>query len=157
LVERKTRLEERKIELEIAETERLLDTLSPSQVEGAKDLVRPRAEDRQGQLLVLRFALLYVVLKLWGPARSALGLLVGGAFLGAQKAIGFSLDDSWILYPAVAMSQLPEVVTWILVIGIGWAFPISLAARSSTSTASAGRHRALRGRISPSSTRAGSS
>lgn len=120
LLIRKTRLEARKTELEIVEKERVLKALMPSQSEAAKDFVRPLIEGRQSQLLVLRFVLLYVVLKLWGLVESALGLVFGGALFGAHKVFGFDLVSPWILIPAFALGKLPEVVTWIIVIGIGW-------------------------------------
>lgn len=120
LLIRKTRLEARKTELEIVEKEQALKVLEESQSATAKDIVRPLIEGRQAQLLVLRFVLLYVVLRLWGLVESAYGFLFGGAVLGAQKIVGFNLDNPWIIIPAYALTKLPEVVTWIIVIGIGW-------------------------------------
>jgi hypothetical protein len=117
---RKTRLEARKTELEIVEKERALNALGPTHGEAAREIVRPIIEGRQAQLLVLRFALLYVVLRLWGLVESALGFVVGGAFLGLHKVVGFNFENPWIIYPAVLLTKLPEAVTWIIVIGIGW-------------------------------------
>src|SRR5262249_15393352 len=104
---RKTRLEARKTELEIVEKERALNALGPSQGEAAREIVRPIIEGRQAQLLVLRFALLYVVLRLRELVESVLGFVVGGAFLGLQKVVGFDLENSWIIYPAYLLTKLP--------------------------------------------------
>ena len=117
---RKTRLEARKTELEILEKERALQELAQVKPEAAHRIVAPIIEGRQGQYLLLRFVLLYVVLELWGLVRSVFSLIVGGAFLGAQQLAGSDLDPSkWILIPAFIISIVPQVVNWLIVLGLG--------------------------------------
>jgi hypothetical protein len=120
LLIRKTQLEARKTELEIVEKEQALKSLTRAHTEAAKELVRPLIEGRQAQLLILRAALLYVLLQFWGLIDSALVFIFGGVFIGAQKVLEFDLDNPWILFPAYVLSKLPQAVSWIIVIGIGW-------------------------------------
>lgn len=117
---RKTRLEARKTELEIVEKETALQKLATAQPEAAREIVRPIVEGRQSQYFVLRFVLLYVVLQLWSLAQSAFRFIIGGFLLGAQQALGFDLDNAWVLIPFYVLQNLPQVVSWIIVIGIGW-------------------------------------
>ena len=117
---RKTRLEARKTELEIHEKERALGELAGVRPEAAREIMAPIIAGRQGQYLVLRFVLLYVVLQLWGLVKSAFGLAIGGAFFGAQQFAKLDVSDNkWLLVPLFLISSIPQVVDWLIVLGLG--------------------------------------
>ncbi len=78
-------------------------------------------EEKLGRFLILRFVLLYVTLKLWSVITSAFTFLAGGIFLGVRKLSKESMiDDSWVMWGFYLLSNIPQVVTWLLILGIGW-------------------------------------
>jgi hypothetical protein len=117
---RKTKLDARKTELEILEKERALNALGKTHIETAKEIVRPIIENKKAQVLVLRFALLYVMLSLWGLVESGFGFLMSLAAYGLQQAGESNLDNPWVVVPAYLLAAVPRAVNWIIVIGIGW-------------------------------------
>jgi len=116
---RKTRLEARKTELEIIEKESQLQELTAGRSEAAREIVAPLVQGRQAQYLMLRFVLLYVVLRLWNAITSAFNVLITGAALGAQQFAKINLDNNWLLVPFFVISKLPEVVDWLIILGLG--------------------------------------
>lgn len=116
---RKTRLEARKTELEIIEKESQLQKLTAETSEAAREIVAPLVQGRQAQYLILRFVLLYVVLKLWDVITSAFSVLVTGAALGAYQFAKIDIEDNSLLIPFFFVSKLPQVVDWLIVLGLG--------------------------------------
>lgn len=118
---KKTRVEARKTELEIQEKEAALGKIPPAEKTLAQVLISPLFEAKQIQLLLLRFVLLYVTLRLWGLAEEAFGLFVGGAFLGAQKltSLSFDSDNLWVMIPLLLVSKLPKLGELVIILGIG--------------------------------------
>ena len=118
---KKTRVEVRKTELEIREKETALGKITPAEPSLAHALIAPIFEAKNIQLLLLRFVLLYVTLRLWALAEDAFGLLVGGAYLGAQKlaASHFESDNLWLMIPLLLISKLPKLGELAILLGIG--------------------------------------
>lgn len=118
---KKTRVEVRKTELEIREKEAALGKIPPAEKTLAQVLISPLFEAKSIQLLLLRFVLLYVTLRLWGLAEEAFSLLVGGAFLGAQKltSLSFTSDNLWVMIPLLLVSKLPKLGELVIILGIG--------------------------------------
>lgn len=118
---KKTRLESRKTELEIREKEEALEALPEEEQSKARELVAPIIEEKSGKYLILRFVLMYVTLQLWGLITSAFSFVAGGVFLGAQKLTeGTMTDNDWIMWIFYAILNIPKIVTWLIIIGIGW-------------------------------------
>ena len=118
---KKTRVEVRKTELEIQEKEAALGRIPPAEKTLAQVLISPLFEAKHIQLLLLRFVLLYVTLQLWRLAEDAFSLLVGGAFLGAQKltSLSFASDNLWVMIPLLLVSKLPKLGELVIILGIG--------------------------------------
>lgn len=116
----KTRLESRKTELEIKEKETALQQLSEAEHEAALEIVQPIIEGRQAQYLVLRFILLWVVLRLWSLIHSAFGFLINGIMFGTQELTGIDVNNPLVFIPFLIVQYLPQLVTWFIVIGFGW-------------------------------------
>lgn len=118
---KKTKLESRKTELEIKEKQKALKGVEEEYEAVSKGIIEPLLEEKLGKYLVLRFVLLYVTLKLWGLATSAFSFITGGIFLGAQKLTeGTMVGDSWLILPFYVVSNMPQIVTWLIILGIGW-------------------------------------
>lgn len=118
---KKTRVEVKKTELEIREKETALGKVTPAEPSLAHALITPIFEAKHVQLLLLRFVLLYVTLSLWALAEDAFSLLVGGAYLGAQKlaASHFESDNLWLVIPLLLISKLPKLGELAILLGIG--------------------------------------
>jgi hypothetical protein len=118
---KKTRVEVKKTELEIREKETALAKIAPAEPSLAHALITPLFEAKHVQLLLLRFVLLYVTLRLWGLAEDAFGLLLGGAYLGAQKLAASHLesDNLWLMIPLLLISKLPKLGELAILLGIG--------------------------------------
>ena len=118
---KKTRLESRKTELEIREKEQALAAMPEAEQSKAKEIVAPIIEEKAGRYLILRFVLMYVTLQLWGLITSIFSFFAGGIFLGAQKLAQDTIkDDTWIVFTFYVLSNVPHIVTWLIIFGIGW-------------------------------------
>ncbi len=118
---KKTKLESRKTELEIKEKEQALNDIGEVESAQARAIIEPIVSDKIWKLLLLRFALLYVTLKLWDLISSVFTFLMGGMFLGAKQVTdNMKVDENWIVWPFYLLSNLPQIVTWLIVLGIGW-------------------------------------
>jgi len=121
---RKTRLEARKTELEILEKEKQLQLVA-AQPGAVREIIAPIAETRYAQSMLLRFALLYVTLRLWDLVTSVFPFVMGGALLGLQQVKAISFDDNsfynkLIIIFYYVLSNVPKIVDWVIVLGIGW-------------------------------------
>jgi hypothetical protein len=118
---KKTRLEARKTELEIREKEGRLGELSVEEKKVATEIIEPLVADRVWKYIILRFALMYISLKLWSIVSSLYNTVLGGAALGAQQILDVNIDDeSWVIWILFPLLKLPDLVTWLIIIGIGW-------------------------------------
>jgi hypothetical protein len=121
LLIKKTRVEVRKMELEIHEKEISLEKVANAESHFAQALINPLIGAKSVQLLLLRFVLLYVTLRLWGLAADAYDLFLGSAFLGVQKLISLTVesDNLWIMIPMLLISKLPKLGELAIILGIG--------------------------------------
>lgn len=118
---KKTQVEVKKTELEIKEKEAALGKIAPDDSRIAQALISPVFEAKHIQLLLLRFVLLYVTLGLWRLAENAYSLVLGGAFLGAQKlgSMKLDFDNLWVMLPLLVVSNLPKLGELAITLGIG--------------------------------------
>lgn len=120
LLIKKTRLEAQKTELEIHEKEIELRKVTAGQSETTRQMIAPIIQSKQAQYLILRFVLLYVVLQLWSLVTSAWSMLVSGTIIGFQQVKTLPDFKNWWLIFLFLITSLPQAVTWVIVIGIGW-------------------------------------
>lgn len=118
---KKTRLESRKTELEIREKELAFEAMPEAEQSRVKEIVAPLIEEKTGRYLILRFVLMYVTLKLWSLITSVISFVTTGVFLGAQKlSEGNMTDDTWMIWSFYILSNIPRIITWLIIFGIGW-------------------------------------
>ncbi|MGO9376259.1 MAG: hypothetical protein ACLQBD_29780 [Syntrophobacteraceae bacterium] len=118
---KKTRLEAQKTELEIREKQSKLQDLAAREPEAAKQLIAPIVEGRATQFLLLRFVLLYVVLRAWSLVETVVQFTLKAAFAGILSLFK-SVDDSSlvVVVPFFALSALPTIGYWFIFFAIGW-------------------------------------
>jgi len=119
----KARLETKKLEIEIAEKQQAISRES-SPAEKLELIASPLGESRRALLIIIRFVLLDVTLRLWNFVPSLV------SFIGQAVAAGFFLtfgagafkQSSLILIGAApeAINALLAVVYWLIVFGFGW-------------------------------------
>jgi hypothetical protein len=114
---RKTKLESRKIELEILEKETAIESLNNRT--DLAERVRPIVESRVIQLLFLRGLVLFLILKFWGLVESVYGFVTGAAFVGIMQITKLHDERLWFAIPFMIVQKFPEIVYWIIVISIG--------------------------------------
>lgn len=93
----KTRLESRKIELEIREKELAITnsaTASPADKAVAQSLAEPLIDNSKINYFVMRFVLLYLMLQFWDILVKIVHLAVGGAYLTFQHFLGTEMRPS---------------------------------------------------------------
>lgn len=120
---KKTRLESRKTELEIREKEGQLRNIAAGDPELAQRLLEPVVNARLGQLLILRFIILYLTLKAWTLLETLVTLSIKGAAIGLVTLLGegegFELEK-WFLLPFLVLTNLPEAGYWLIFFLLGW-------------------------------------
>jgi len=111
---KKTRLEARKVELEIAEKEEQIRTLTGRQPPESFAFAsqEPSRIPLIG-ILLLRFALLYIVVVSWGLVEDVWQILFGGVIASAQSLWNISLSG-WIVIPLIMVQKAPKVLFWVL-------------------------------------------
>jgi len=120
LLVKKTRLESKKTELEILEKEEQLRKIHAADPSLRREVVAPIVASRMSQYLLLRFVLLYLVLRAWGLVEDAYTLLLTGAMFTAQSVWHLELSKPLIVIPFLVLQKLPAVVYWLLFFAIGW-------------------------------------
>ncbi len=123
---RKTSLESKKLELEIREKQGVVATTAES--ETMRTLAHPVGESQRAILLVLRFVLLELSLRIWNIVPSAVLLLTGtipAAWIlmypsGIEKLNPRSALMMAIFLVPKVISILLDVVYWVIVFGFGW-------------------------------------
>lgn len=122
---RKTALESRKIELEIEEKQSQHRD-SPLPVTAIGSVVQPLAENQLALLLLVRFVVLELTLRMWNVVPSAISFLTSTAtssmYMWFRNQPGFFSGPSiWVLpLGAAVLGALLDVVYWIIVFGFGW-------------------------------------
>lgn len=116
---RKTRIESRKLELEIREKEIALKGESSLSEKEHRENVGAAIRDSLVASILLRFALMFVVLQLWSVVQGIFGSLLTGTYLGLH-ALDIVGDpgriSELILFGSM---QLPRIATWIIVLTLG--------------------------------------
>ena len=123
---RKTTLESRKLELEIVEKQKILGQEFAKQ--GLQDIAKPIGDNQRALLLVVRFAVLELTLRLWGFVPAAFAKLTGSAplvlyFIGGDMAQSLDSRSAPIvsaIAATAAISLALDVVYWSIVFGFGW-------------------------------------
>jgi hypothetical protein len=113
----KTRIEARKLELDVREKQKKIEELAPAALETVRQMTEPLVEVRKTQYLLVRFVVLYVVLALWDLFQGAFNALVSAIWLALDQA---GLVDESLMIPLFALQQLPQIGRWVVLIAIGW-------------------------------------
>jgi len=125
---KKTRMETRKLELEITEKQKAILT-GASPAEKLEILAAPLGHSRLALLIVVRFVLLDLTLRLWAfvPAVfSAITALITGAIYGVIWLVQpeeLTGNTSFVVVLAMLPAGLRSIfslVTWAILIGFGW-------------------------------------
>jgi hypothetical protein len=119
---RKTRLESRKMEFEIAEKEQAIAEVVGERSEEIQRLVRPLVESKNVQLLLLRFVILFLLIEGWGLIEKGFNVIMGGVYLSASSLTGVEISDDnlWVVIPLLILTYLPQIGYWVVFIAIGW-------------------------------------
>ncbi len=119
---RKTRLEARKTELEIAETEGRLREVTASMPADVREAIQPSVQGQLGVLLLVRFVVLYLLLRVWNAIDTVLEYALKGTAMGIMKLTGTDTASNpwWLFAPYVALSNIPEVAYWLTFAVFGW-------------------------------------
>mgnify|MGYP001827796085 CR=1 FL=1 len=119
---RKTRLESRKMELEIAEKEQAIEKVVGESSGEVQRLIKPLIESKNVQFLLLRFVILFLLIEGWSLVEKGFSLIMGGMYLGISSLTDMELSDDnpWVLIPFLIMTNLPQIGYWIVFIAIGW-------------------------------------
>lgn len=116
---RKTSIESRKLKLEIREKER---EFSEDNIETSEEHARAVGAAIRDSLvasILLRFALMYVVLALWGMISNVFGTIVSGAIISLEAFKLLDFTSSGFGYFFWMISQIPQIVGWIIVLALG--------------------------------------
>lgn len=127
---RKTNLESRKLELEIDEKERQLKNISGTPgVEALRGLAQPLAQSQRLSILILRFVILELTLRIWNFVPSAVGYITTAATYAALFVLGedassalrpWSPTGAAVVIGPTAIRLLFDIVYWFIVFGFGW-------------------------------------
>ncbi len=116
---KKTRLESKKLELEILKTEseakKVRESLDESQEIEAASHIKSTAF----QFVVLKFIVLYLLLKSWELIENAFQFLAGGAYLGLTRLEIIDTENNIALGLFFIISNAPQAVYWVILIGLG--------------------------------------
>ena len=125
---KKTRLESRKLDLEIVEKQRQLQLVGqagePTTV--GEIIAEPLLNSRRAQDVILRFVLLYLVLQVWGVVGDVARAATTGlqaAIAGSQGGMSGTTEAALHLLIGVIVA-IPEVGYWVLFVALG--FPLLL-------------------------------
>jgi hypothetical protein len=119
----KTRLETRKLELEINDKERAVrKEVSPA--EKLALISAPLSDSQRALLIIVRFVLLEVTLRIWNFVPAAVSAIAGMIYLGVLWIFGIGAMTS---KPVIAVTIVPSgisfllsTVYWTIVFGFGW-------------------------------------
>jgi hypothetical protein len=125
---RKTTLESRKLELEIREKESKLQNEEQGQ-DTYPNLARPVSNAQIALLLIVRYIILELTLRLWSVVPSAVGYVTDSIPLALYLTLGkdFFRDTNLTSMPVLTTVIIPRLVSvvfslvyWFMVFGFGW-------------------------------------
>lgn len=124
---KKMTLESKKLELEIREKEeKATETIS---TEVAVNLIRPLGEGQRGMLLIVRFVILELALRLWNVVPSAVSYITGVIPTTALLIFGDEFYENFepTSGAGLAMMIIPQLISllfsivyWVIIFGFGW-------------------------------------
>jgi hypothetical protein len=127
---RKTNLESRKLELEIDEKERQLqNTSGTAGAEALRGLAQPLALSQRLSILILRFVILELTLRIWNVVPSAFNYITTAATYTVFVLLGKNATSTlqpWtpsgavVIFGPTVIRLLFDVVYWFIVFGFGW-------------------------------------
>lgn len=127
---RKTNLESRKLELEIGEKEKQLqNTASTAGIEALRGLAQPLALSQRLSILILRFVILDLTLRIWHFVPAAIGYITAAAvystffFLDGKALTNLdplSPSGAAIFVGPALFRLLFDIVDWFIILGFGW-------------------------------------
>lgn len=127
---RKTNLESRKLELEIGEKEKQLQNISgASGVDALRGIAQPLALSQRLSILLLRFVILELTLRIWNFVPSAVGYVTAAGTYAALMFLGedaastlqpWSPSGAAVIVGPTVIRLLFDVVYWFIVFGFGW-------------------------------------
>ena len=120
LMWRHRHLDRNKKELELEEIRTRLAKIPGLPEADVMGIAGPIAAGRESQQLILRFVQFYIVLRLWGFFNDVFGSALTGVMLSAEAAEMSILDNPVVMPLFWAVSSSPKLVTWALVLGLGW-------------------------------------
>jgi hypothetical protein len=115
---KKTRLESKKIELELLEKRATIANMpsaaSPEANKIAQSLIDPLIENNRVNYLILRFVVIYLLFEFWQIFEKAFGLVAGGTMVTLQELFKVSVSG----VPTMIFFGLSQVVQvgWIILV-----------------------------------------
>jgi hypothetical protein len=125
---RKTNLEARKLELEISEKQQKFQSASENEgLQALKELVEPIGLSQRFPILIIRFIILELTLRLWNfipfvvnkifsIATSSLLLIIGPSWFTTESRVS---GATVFLIPGIIGIAF-DIVYWFIVFGFGW-------------------------------------
>jgi hypothetical protein len=121
---KKTRLESRKIEIELREKEEQLQELTGGHSDTARKvlepLTRPLIEGRQTQSLLLRFVILYLIVTSWQWVKALYTYVTGSVYVGIAQSGVINTEGTAAPLVFLAVSYLPDLGYGVVLIAFGW-------------------------------------
>jgi|SRR5579862_1308719 len=120
---KKTRLESKKIELELLDKQAMISNLpgiaSPEAHKVAQSLIDPLIDNNRVNYLILRFVIIFLLLQFWEVIQKVFSLLAGGAMLTIQQVFKVSTDGllTIIFFGLSEVVQLGWIVL-VLLLGV---------------------------------------
>jgi hypothetical protein len=117
---RKTRLETRKLQIDIDEKQKVL--LSGEMDKATQLIAEPFSDNQRALLIIIRFVLLELTLRIWNFIPDVVQSIIG--FAGAGFLFLFHGGGTGAVVIAAIMPQILNsvlsIVYWIIVFGFGW-------------------------------------
>ena len=120
---KKTKLESRKIELEIREKQGIIANTtaaaSPEAQEVAQQLINPLIDNNRVNYLILRFVIFYLILQFWTVVSDVFNYAAGGTFFALQNLFGLSVRGvPELIFVAASMAVKFGWVAVVLLFGV---------------------------------------
>ena len=121
-VDQKDTLEARKTELEIHEKESRLQEVAGTLPVGIRETIQPVVQGQIGILIIVRFVILYLLMRAWDAIGTVFDFVLKGTALGIMKIAGTDTnsDPWWLVVPYIVLSKVPEIAYWVTFVVLGW-------------------------------------
>lgn len=116
---KKTSIESRKLSLEVQEKEILLSKDKTLSKHDHERIIGTVIRDSIVASILLRFALMYVVLQLWGLVVGVFGAVLTGAVLGLQSLDVIRDFNDFLSFLIFGLTQIPTIITWLIIVSLG--------------------------------------